>query len=545
MPIPDAELVNRTLRGDQAAFDELVRRHRGAVRGLAERLARDWDPAQDLTQEALLRAYLRLAELREPSKFGAWVLTITRSVCLNWLTVQAIRRGLESAQVPVFDSPPPIPADEVQRRLAVGEVRRLVDDLPALYRAPLARFYLQGQSQSEIADELGVPLGTIKARVHHARRRLREKVAQMDRNWYGECECPEERESTMPLDELAQATLKRYDLGTFEAVGSIYEPHESIGIGIRTTTGRYRLWRYHCFMTPELVALEHALLQHLADKGVPVKHLVPAEDGTTWQEIDGQLVAMFEWFSGPLPDLTNRRDLAQIADLHARWTLAMEDFDPPIADWRELAASWRARKDWAWVLPTEELPLAPKRMGFFAAVRDLEKPPAHHDRMLNQVRDAEQRLERFRDMAREYGLAELPRGMNHGVFLFGCVDWEPMVTNGDDFQYEARVADFGRLLFALHDREMAPYQVEDRVALAVDTYCERVNPSADEARALPVYAWGQFLYYDVFHILLYLCEQNSPDRGEYLVAKSTGPYLKIRDHWEERVEELAEFVSKR
>jgi hypothetical protein len=49
----------------------------------------------------------------------------------------------------------------------------------------------------------------------------------------------------------------------------------------------------------------------------------------------------------------------------------------------------------------------------------------------------------------------------------------------------------------------------------------------------------------VFHVLLYLCEQNSPDRGEYLVAKSTRPYVRIRDEWEQQTEELVEFVSNR
>jgi RNA polymerase sigma-70 factor (ECF subfamily) len=545
VPASDAQLVSQALRGDRAAFGELARRYRGATRRLAERLTGDPETARDLTQEALLRAYLRLGELREPGKFGAWLLAIARSVCVNWLTAQAIRRGLEAGRLPALEAPLPAPAEQLERRATADEVRRLVSDLPEAYRAPLERHYFGGQPQPEIARELGVPLGTVKARVHHARQQLREKVSRMSRTWYGECECPGEREFTMPLDELAKETLKRYDLGSFEAVGSIYEPHDSIGIGVQTSTGRHRLWRYHCFMTPEVVELEHAMLAHLAEKGVPVKRLLSARDGTTWQEIDGQLVAVFEWFSGPLPDITNRRDLAQVAGLHARWTLAMQDFDPDIPNWRQLAASWRARKGWAWILPTEQLPLVRKRMGFLAAVRDLENPPVHHERMLDQVRDTEQRLERFAAMAREYGLADLPRGMNHGVFLLGCIDWEAMVTDGNDFQYEARVGDFGRLLFGLQDREMPPYQVRDSMALALDTYCERVNPSAKEVRALPVYVWSQFVYYDLFHILLYLCEQSSPDRGEYLVAKSMRPYVRIRDEWEQRTEELVEFISNR
>jgi Ser/Thr protein kinase RdoA (MazF antagonist) len=293
------------------------------------------------------------------------------------------------------------------------------------------------------------------------------------------------------------------------------------------------------------VELQHAMLRHLARKGVAVKRLVPAKNGRTYQEIDGQLVAVFEWFSGPAPDLRSARDVAQVAELHAKWTLAMADFDPPIPNWRTLAAQWRPRKGWTWVLPTEELTLVPQRMGFFAAVRDVEDPPPHHDRMLAQVCDTEARLARLADLAAHFGLSPLPRGLNHGVFLSGCIGWELTVTDADDFLYEARIGDLGRLLFAIHDGEMPEYETRDRVALALDVYREHVSLAAEELRALPIIAWGQFLHYDVFHILLYLCELDAPDRGEYLVAERTKQWVAIRDAWERRFLDLAEALADR
>jgi Ser/Thr protein kinase RdoA (MazF antagonist) len=424
-------------------------------------------------------------------------------------------------------------------------VRRLVEGLPEPYRDSASRYYLDGQPQPQIAAELGVALGTIKGRVHHARRKLERAVTTMSKDWYGKCEWPEEREPTMTPEELARATLKRYDLGEFEAVGSVYEPSDSIGIGVRTTKGQYRLWRYHGYMTPEVVELEHAMLEHLVECGVPCKRLVPAGDGATWQEIDRQLVAIFEWFSGESPDLTKRQGTLAVADLHAKWTRAMEDFDPPIDGWRRLATDWRPRKSWAWVVPTEELPLVPERMGFFAAARDVEDPPPHHDRILAQLRDTEARLQRFADKVQEAGLADLPRGMNHGVFLFGSMDWELMVTDGDDCQYESRVGDLGRLIYALHDREMPPHQLRDRVTLAVDTYRQQVELSPEEVRALPLLAWGQFLFYDTFHILLYLYELDGADRGAGFVARRTDQWVRVRDEWERRFEELGEALSGR
>jgi len=338
-----------------------------------------------------------------------------------------------------------------------------------------------------------VAVGTVKARVHGARRLLNERVMAMSRNWHGECEWPEAERPTMPLEGLAKATLAYYGLGSFEGLGSVYEPHGSLGVGVRAGSGRYRLWRCRRFMTAELVALQHAMLERLGARGVPAKRLVRARDAATWQEVDGQLVSLYEWFSGPAPDLTSRREVAEVATLHARWTLAMAEFDPPIPGWREVAARWRPRKPWAWVLPTEELPLVPQRMRFFAAVRDVEDPPSHHERMLGQVRDTEARLARFATAASEFGLARLPRAMNHGVFLLGCVDWEPMVTDADDFQYEARIGDLGRLLFAIHDWRLPHHRMRDQVALAVDTYCAQVDLSPEELRALPLYSWAQLL----------------------------------------------------
>ena len=89
----DGDLVRTAWRGDRAAFEELARRHRETAQRMAERLLGDRELAEDLTQEMLLRAYLRLGELRDPDRFGAWLLAIGRSVCANWRNTQAIRRA--------------------------------------------------------------------------------------------------------------------------------------------------------------------------------------------------------------------------------------------------------------------------------------------------------------------------------------------------------------------------------------------------------------------------------------------------------------------
>lgn len=545
MTASDADLVVRAWRGDSRAFDELLLRHRGALVGIALRFTGDVEVAADLAQDAAVRIYSRLGQLRDPARFRPWALSVVRSACANRVHAEALRRGLEGQRPPEWPALEPAAeeasADISERR----RVREAVRKLPEPYGPAMERHYLRGESVAEVSRELGAPVGTVKSWLHHARRTLRERMTDMSQDWLGECEWPAEREPTVSLEELAEATLRRYDLGDLGSLGSVYEPSQSLAIGVETDRGRYRLWRYHGLMAPDHIHLQHAMLKHLDERDVPVKRLVPARDGSTWLDVNGHLVALFGWFSGAEPDLRNRRDLAQVAELHAKWTLAMAEFDPGIPGWRELASAWRPRKDWAWALPTEQLPLVPRRMGFFAAVRDLADPPAHHETFLEQVRGTEARLERFADVAEELGLDGLPRGVNHGVFLFGRIDWGPMVTDGDDFQYEARIGDLGRLIFALHDRELADYQLEDRLKLVLDTYCAHVDLSPAELRALPLYAWGQFLHYDTFHVLLYLIEQSSPDRGEYLACRNRRAWASIRDRWEERMLKLSEDLGGR
>jgi len=541
VPETDGQLVRRALTGDGRAFAELERRYRAAVLALAQRLMDTPEDAEDVAQEALLRAWARLSDLREPERFGGWLLQVARSICAEAIRTRALRRTLALGMPPDFQPLPTTPEEQAVRTETQRRARELIAELPEPYQITARGYYLEERTQPQIATDLGVAVGTVKARLHRARRMM--EVSAMSREWYGMMEPPAGPGPAMAWEELAARTLSAYDLGELRALGSTIEPSGSMATGIETDAGRYRLWRYSAQMTPELIGLQHAMLRHLDERGVPVKRLVPARDGATWQEVGGRLVAIFEWFSGRDPDLRNSRDVAQLGALHGRWTAAMGDFAPPMEGWREWAAAWRPRKLWAWSLPMVELPEAPRRMGFLAAVRDVANPPPSHERVLAQVRETQQRLERFAERAQATALAELPRGLNHGVFLFGQIDWEPMVTDADDFVYEARIADLGRLIYAIHDRPMPEYDMERKALLAVESYCEHVELSREELQALPMFAWAMRLYYDVFGVLLYLHELDAPDRGEYLVGSSAPEWTEQRDRMERRLEELGRTLA--
>jgi len=184
MKSTDAELVNRCLAGETDAFSELVLRYQGAVYGTAYNIAGNFEDAKDLAQEAFLRAYMRLSELRQPEKYASWLRRITVSVCLNWLEAQHETVSLEAMQesesnhVELIDSTP-LPSEQVEAVELREAVQEAIRALPEKYRLPLVLVYLDGLTYQDVARFLEVPLSTVKWRIHHARQLLKEEMSEM------------------------------------------------------------------------------------------------------------------------------------------------------------------------------------------------------------------------------------------------------------------------------------------------------------------------------------------------------------------------------
>ncbi len=150
--------------GDSAAFAELVHQFQDAVAGVViARLGRAPD-AEDIMQESFLVAYERLADLREPPGFGPWVCGIARN-----LTLRFLRDRRRRAEVPADMVAPSVgPAAEEP-----GDVLEAVRRLPGRLGEPVTLFYINGYSTREVADLLNVPPGTVRRRLHEARKHLR------------------------------------------------------------------------------------------------------------------------------------------------------------------------------------------------------------------------------------------------------------------------------------------------------------------------------------------------------------------------------------
>jgi RNA polymerase sigma factor (sigma-70 family) len=173
----DSELVAATLSGDRSAFAVLLDRHADRVRALAARLLPQYD-AEDVAQEALLQAYLGLRRLRDPARFGSWLYGITANLAKMRLRTLAAA-PIEHSGVQSQAAGEPSPEQRIETRELAQLVREAVDVLPPLEREALLLRYANGLTSPEIASVLGQQPGTVRVRLHRARRRLRDRLIEL------------------------------------------------------------------------------------------------------------------------------------------------------------------------------------------------------------------------------------------------------------------------------------------------------------------------------------------------------------------------------
>jgi RNA polymerase sigma-70 factor (ECF subfamily) len=167
------ELLDRCRRGEPEAFEELVERTHRRVFTLAYRLVGDRHEAEDVAQEAYLRAYRALPGFRGDSSFDTWLYRITANAAVTQLKRRGRFGDLADDPDAVADLPEATPAaDPVDR----DEIQRALAALPIAHRVVLLMKDAYGFSIQEIAVELETTEGAVKVRLHRARKRLKELV---------------------------------------------------------------------------------------------------------------------------------------------------------------------------------------------------------------------------------------------------------------------------------------------------------------------------------------------------------------------------------
>ena len=173
------QLVRTAQNGCPSAFGELVRRFEGAVYGTALRQMGDPLEAEELAQEVFLRAFQKLAQLRDPLAFGGWLRAMTRRMAINRMLRRrvAVATAPEVLEATCADATSPL--DQVLASERSTEVHAGLNRLSAMDRQTLVAFYLRGESLIEMSHGFAAPIGTIKRRLHVARKRLAEELAPL------------------------------------------------------------------------------------------------------------------------------------------------------------------------------------------------------------------------------------------------------------------------------------------------------------------------------------------------------------------------------
>jgi RNA polymerase sigma-70 factor (ECF subfamily) len=183
----DAKLVKAAQKGDMLAFEELVFRHRDKIYARAYSMMRSEDAALDLSQEAWVKAWQRLAQFQGDSSFATWATRITINVCLDQLrknkrqqaeSIEALdeESGGVERQMPVVTVNP-------TERLERGELRAKIDGalskLSDEHRTVLVLREFQEMEYEEIAKTVGCSMGTVMSRLFYARRKLAALLAEL------------------------------------------------------------------------------------------------------------------------------------------------------------------------------------------------------------------------------------------------------------------------------------------------------------------------------------------------------------------------------
>jgi RNA polymerase sigma-70 factor (ECF subfamily) len=165
---PDPRTLERARRGDLDAFEDLVRAYQADVYRFAASLTRDRSLAEDVTQEAFLRAFRFIRGFRGETRFGSWLFSITRN-CAN----DAMRRR----RFPLARDQERAAAASVADPSARAELEAALESVSVEHRESFLLVEVFGLSYQETADVLGVAVGTVKSRMFRARRALCRAIA--------------------------------------------------------------------------------------------------------------------------------------------------------------------------------------------------------------------------------------------------------------------------------------------------------------------------------------------------------------------------------
>ena len=179
--LSEISLVRRATAGERDARRELFERHRDAAYHVALRITGREADALDVVQDSFIRAFERLGEFRHGARFQTWLLRIVTNRALDLLRARKVRLAIpldggdDDPEPALAGAPEALrPGRAIEDRELADRLQRAVDSLPSEQRAVFALHAVGEMTYGQIAEIVGVPIGTVMSRLYHARRRLRK-----------------------------------------------------------------------------------------------------------------------------------------------------------------------------------------------------------------------------------------------------------------------------------------------------------------------------------------------------------------------------------
>lgn len=184
MNVLENHLARLALKGDQRAFAELVDIYQDKLYHMAYRMLNNRQEAEDVVQDTFLRVYKNLDRYDDTLKFSTWIYRIATNLCIDRLRRRKPTYSLdaESNDYEGLDGYSMLPSDErtPESELVLSDTQRIIheaiDSLPPKYKSVMILRYIRDLSLQEVGDILGMPVTTIKTRVHRGREFLRKKL---------------------------------------------------------------------------------------------------------------------------------------------------------------------------------------------------------------------------------------------------------------------------------------------------------------------------------------------------------------------------------
>jgi RNA polymerase sigma-70 factor (ECF subfamily) len=173
---PDMAAVQRCLAGEREAFADLLERHKSVVYSVARHMLKNETEAEDMAQEAFVKAYMNLKGFRGDCSFRNWICRIATHLCIDRLRAQRPEKNrviLEEPWEPATAGPEEAITTREQVRMALGRI-------PAHLRAAVVLRHLEDLSYEEMAEALKLPMGTVKTHLRRGREALKRELEKLE-----------------------------------------------------------------------------------------------------------------------------------------------------------------------------------------------------------------------------------------------------------------------------------------------------------------------------------------------------------------------------